>query len=171
MGKQVNFYMTDFDEDNFVQFVRADRNVGIFMYAMPNQDIPLLTELPKKGIPFWFALWLWDRDHSPAPKVRYVPEQKYFVVEGIVSEVIEFSRSHFDEDRLVRGRIWAETAVWQSDGSRAHKNEAFRRWFDRLANWIKRHSVRNKRGEYLMPGAVKFSEKGGKLVESVNVRS
>ncbi len=167
MGKQVNFYMTDADEADFVEFVRSDRNVGIFMYAMPTSDIPLLAELPKPGVPFWFSLWLWDRDHSPAPKIDYVPEQRYYVVEPIASEVIEFTRSHLDEGCLVRGRIWAEMAVWQSDGTLVGKSESFGKWFDRLANWIKRRSVRDNRGDYVLPGAAEYARQGGRLVQAV----
>ena len=171
MGKQVNFYMTSSDEEDFIQFVRSDRNVGIFMYAMPTNDIPLLTELPKQGIPFWFALYLWDRDHSPAPKIEYVPEQRYYVVEPIASEVIEFERSHFDEGRLVRGRIWTEIAVWQSNGTLLSKSETFQQWFNRLANWIKRCSIRDQHGDYLLPGAAEYAKQGGKLVQAVFAKS
>lgn len=171
MGRQVNFYMTDADEAEFVEFVRSDRNVGIFMYAMPTNDIPLLTELPKQGVPCWCALYLWDRDHSPAPKIDYVPQQRYYVVDPFASEVIEFSRSHLDEGRLVRGRIWAEMGVWQSDGTLVSKSESFRKWFDRLANWIKRRSVRDKLGEYILPGAAEYAKQGGRLVQAVFAKS
>lgn len=171
MGKQVNFYMTDSDEQDFIRFVRSDRNVGIFMYTMPTEDIPLLTELPRQGVPFWLALWLWDRDNSPKPKVDFVREQRYYVVDECPSEVIEFSRSHLDEGRLVRGRIWAEMAVWQSDQTLLHKSESFQKWFDRLANWIKRHSVKDKHGDYVLPGAAEYAKRGGKLVQAVFAKS
>lgn len=134
------------------------------MYSMPTNDIPLLAELPKQGVPFWFALYLRDRDHSPTPQIDYVPEQRYYVVEPVASEVIEFERSHLDEGRLVRGRIWAEMAVWQSDGTLLSKSESFRKWFDRLANWIKRRGVRDKYGHYVLPGAVEYAKQGGRLV-------
>ncbi len=171
MGKQVSFYMTGADEEDFVRFVRSDRNVGIFMYAMPSRDIPLLTELPKQGVPFWFALYLWDREHSSTPRIEYVPEQRYYVVEPNASEVVEFERSHFDEGRLVRGRIWAETDVWQDNGTRQRKSEPFRKWFGRLANWIRRRSIRDEHGDYLLPGAAGYAKQGGELVEAVFSKS
>lgn len=171
MGKQVNFYMTDRDEADFVEFVRSDRDVGLFMSVVPTNDVPLLAELPKQGVPFWFSLCLWDRDHSPAPKIDYVPEQRYYTVDEIRSEVIQFWRSHLDEGRLVRGRIWAEMAVWQNDGTLLRKSESFRKWFDRLANWIKRHSVRDDRGDYVLPGAAEYARQGGRLVQAVFAKS
>lgn len=169
MGKQVNFYMAPSDEEAFVAFVRSDRDVGIFKYAVPGEDIPFLEQLPEKGEPFWFSLFLWDRDNSPPPILEYVKEQHYFVPNTFASEVIEFSRSHLDEGRLVRGRIWAEMTGWKRDDSAStfQKGESFQKWFDRLANWIKRRSQKNARGEFVMPGATAFVEEGGNLCQAV----
>ena len=173
MGKQVNFYMTAADEASFVEFVRSDRSVGIFMYAMPTNDLPLLAELPKPGAPFALSLWLWSRDHSPVPEIVYIPEQRYYVVDSFASEVIEFSRSCTDEGRLVRGRIWAEMSGWRRNdpGTIIKKGQAFSKWFDRLANWIRRRSVRDEYGDYVMPGAAEFARQGGELVQAVFAKS
>ena len=47
------------------------------------------------------------------------------------------------------------------------KSEAFRKWFERLARWLRRNSIRNEFGECVMPGAAKFVRQGGKLVQAV----
>lgn len=167
MGKQVNFYMAGSDEADFVEFVRSERNTGIFIDGMGSTSIPLLTQLPERGTPFWFSVWLWDQVSSPAPSLRYVPEQKYFVVDRFSSEVIEFTRSYADGDCLVRGRLWAEMTVMQKDGTTIAKSKSFEKWYDRLANWIKRRSSRDDRGDYVMPGAEEYVTKGGKLVQAV----
>jgi hypothetical protein len=169
MGRQVNFYMTTSDEADFIQFVRSDRDVGIFMYALPTDEIPLLDTLPSPGEPFWCSLWLWDRENSPPPKTDYVPEQHYYVADRFASEIIEFSRCCIDADCLVRGRIWAEMVGWRLEepGRTFPKSESFRRWFDRLSNWIKRRSIRNRVGDYLLPGAAEYKRKGGRLAQMV----
>jgi hypothetical protein len=118
MGKQVNFYMTAEDEQEFLSYIRSDRDVGIFKYTLPSTDIPFLNELPPHGEPFWAALWLWDRDHSPPPVLTYVERQKYYTVAEVESEVIEFDRCGLDEGRLVRGRIWAEMNGLSGDTKR-----------------------------------------------------
>jgi hypothetical protein len=170
MGKQVNFYMAASDELEFVTFVRSDRNVGMLIDGMPTENTPLLTELPERGIPFWFSVSLWDQDNSPQPVLQYVPQQSYFVVDEIASEVVKFSRSYLDDTRLVRGRIWAEMSTWGTNGVAINKSEPFRKWFDRLGNWIKRRSVRDHRGDYLLPGAADYAKQGGKLVQAVFAR-
>jgi hypothetical protein len=171
MGKQVNFYMTATDEQEFVSFVRSDRRVGIFKYAVPSIDPPLLDELPKEGEPYWYALWLWDRDHSPPPRLRYVERQHHYVVEDSESEVIEFQRCGIRDGRLVRGRIWAEMNSRTNSNSKplSKKSEAFCKWFDRLGNWIKRRGKRNAVGDYILPDAAAFSTEQGALVQEVFV--
>jgi hypothetical protein len=167
MGKQVNFYMTQEDERDFVEFVRSDRNVGILTYTSPINALPLVEELPNRNEHFGGHTFLWDMDNSPRPVQEYIPTQKYYLVDEINSEVIEFSRSNINEGRLVRGRIWAEMVVWNTEGTMRPKSESFQKWFDRLANWIKRHGERNKFGEYVFPGAAQYAKQGGKLVDAV----
>ena len=169
MGKQVNFYMTYDDERKFIEFVRSNRNVAIFTSVLPTMDIADLNELPPPGEPFWFSLCLWDKDHSPRPTLTYIKQQRHFCVEEIESEVIQFHRCGMDHGRLVRGRIWAEMTGWRrEDPTRTFKkSDAFSAWYERLAKWIKRHSVRNERGEFVMPGAAAFAEQGGAMCQAV----
>ena len=47
------------------------------------------------------------------------------------------------------------------------KSVPFSAWYERLAKWIKRHSVRNERGEFVMPGAAAFAEQGGAMCQAV----
>jgi hypothetical protein len=173
MGRQVNFYMTAEDEREFVAFVRSDRDVRVFKSVSPSTEISFLDELPPVGEPFWFALCLWDRRLS-APELSHIEQQGYYAVKETESEVIQFHRCGLDEGRLVRGRIWAEMEYWdlsRNPPHRVRKSESFRRWFDRLANWVKRHSVRDERGDYILPGAAKFAKEGGKLVQAVFAES
>ena len=169
MGRQVGFYMTEADEYEFVQFIRSDRDVGILGYAMPSRDTPLLGELPAKGTPFWFSVWLWDIASGARPVVRYVPEQEYYAADPFESEIIEFFRSFLDEGRLVRGRIWAEMEYWRMEEPPVlcRKSASFRKWFERLARWIRRRSQRDELGDYVLPGAAEFARNGGQLCQAV----
>ena len=169
MGRQVTFYMTRADEKAFLDHLRGDRNVGILPSAMPSRVPRILDELPARDDPFSFLVWLWDMDNSPPPQMCYVPEQGYFVVDMFRSEVIEFTRSRTDQGRLVRGRIWAELVGWDPDsgGKPFRKGKSFQRWFERLARWIRRHSIRDQVGDYLLPGAAEFARKGGELRQFV----
>ncbi len=108
MGRQVNFYMTNCDEHEFVSFVSSERQIGIFTDTIPNADISPLTEFPSRETLNWRSLWLWDLNQSLRPKVDYVPEHGYYAVDCFETEKIQPPCGLLDEGRLVRGRIWAE---------------------------------------------------------------
>jgi hypothetical protein len=170
MGRQVNFYMMPEDEREFVAFVRSERNVGIFKSVIPTPEIPLLDQLPlMHSEDYWYSLWLWDREHSPEPTFRYVPQQNYYRVESFGPEVIQFQRCTIDNGRLVRGRIWAEMKYWRFDDPPViiTKSESFQKWYGVLARWIKKHSVRDAREDYVLPAAAEFAKNGGRLVQAV----
>ena len=169
MGKQVNFYMTESDEQDFLRFLRSDCGVRIFMDAAPSDRVKPIESLPEKDLPGWSGLWLWDGENSPTPKMDYIVEQGYYMVDSFTSEVIEFLRSFMDNGRLVRGRIWAEMDYWtEGEFPRlCKKSISFQKWFDRLTNWIKRRSIRNDVGDYLLPGAAAYVRDGGRIVQVV----
>ncbi len=157
------------DEGEFVEFVRSERNVAIFKDAIPTPEISRLDMLPSKEERFWFVVHMWDVDHSPEPTLHFVPQQKYYVVDDHGPEVIEFHRCNLDGGRLVRGRIWAEFQYWRFDDPPVvvTKSETFHKWFDVLARWIKKHSIRDAREDYVLPHAAEFSKRGGRLVQAV----
>lgn len=166
MGKQVNFYMTEPDEEEFVHFLRSDMDICIFMDAQPSSEVIPLKSLPNKDVSGWFLLWLWHRRKSPTPEMNYITKQKYYMVDSTCSEVIEFLRSFIDNGHLTRGRIWAEMSYWDLNKNPPvlmKKSDAFNTWYNRIANWIKRRSVKNQLGDYLLPDAVQYVKNGGKL--------
>ena len=169
MGRQINFYMTHKDELDFIEFAKSDRDICIFADRATTPDPKCLGELPREDIPGWFVVWLWDQSNSPRPIWKFIEEQEHYVVDPFESEIIEFWRSTFYRGHLVRGRIWAEMSfVDPKDPSKVvSKKESFRRWFNRLANWIRRNSVRDAAGDYLLPGAAEFVKKGGKTVQAI----
>jgi hypothetical protein len=169
MGKQINFYMMKSDEDEFISYIQANREVCIFLDRMKHSYIEELVSLPGKDVPGWFMVYLWDKTNSPPPKIDYVPEQKHYVVDFFESEVIQFSRSYLDKNRLVRGRIWAEMTKWQSGDTSTFtkKSDSFEKWFNKLSKWIKKKSKRNDFGDYLLTGAAEFILENGKIVQTI----
>lgn len=162
MGRQVNFYMTEADEQEFIAYIRSSGNIAIFESKQASTEIVELQELPPVGKPGWFALILWNKDCSPKPTLKSIEKQNYYGTEGYESEIIEFSRSGIIEGQLTRGRIWAQFRHWRLHDippSLANKSVEFEKWYERLARWVKKHSVRNSSGEYVFPDAATFLEK------------
>lgn len=169
MGKQINFYMTDDDEREFVKFVQSTGKVAVLSYTSPTEEPTVIEELPSNKESFWGCQFLWNTETSAMPSMKHIKQQGYFIPDAIESELVEFSRSFVDEGRLVRGRIWAEMNGWKrSDvATIIQKGDKFARWFDKLASWIKRRSTRNSNGDYLLPGATTFANQGGQLCQAV----
>lgn len=165
MGRQVNFYMTAEDEQDFVSFVRSDKNAEFLNYISRSPQMQVLEQLPTSDEIFWAGQFLWNREFSPLPSMKFIEQQGYYIPDSHESEIIEFSRSHLDEGRLNQGRIWAEMNGWQRQDPATiiKKSEPFSKWFDRLANWIKRRSTRDSVGFYVLPGAAAFVQQGGYL--------
>lgn len=168
VGKQVNFYMDGNDERSFIEFLRADPNTVIFRSSEKTSEIEDLVDLPKPNELEWFALNLWHK-HLSTPVLDYIERQGYYSPNKEVSEIIEFDRSTKDQGRLVRGRLWAEMQYWSKEDPPqvVRKSEAFVKWYNRLANWIKKQSERDQHGFYVMPGAAQFVADGGSLSTGV----
>lgn len=157
--------MTTDDEREFLSFVQFETDTSVFMTRQSSEVIEFLQDLPTSESPGWFNLCLWNKGISPPPRIEPVGRRSFYSVNKASSEVIEFYRSHFNaEGRLTRGRIWAQMShfrVAEGVTQTVRKSEAFVKWYDRLAGWIKRHATRSAIGYYVLPGAAAFVAGGG----------
>jgi hypothetical protein len=161
MGRQVNFWMLEQDEQEFVRFVLSEGNVVMLRNLSPGPYPCSTAELPRPPERWWWALYFWERDFPFAPvrwvQVRDGPDQVSYGFVGEELPVIEFSRSILRESgELSEGRIWTGC-----------RDKTFLRWYDRLARWIRRHSEKvRKRGNswvYAGPQAYEWHQAGGIL--------
>ncbi|MFN8855970.1 MAG: hypothetical protein ACK50P_10410, partial [Planctomycetaceae bacterium] len=138
MGKQIGFYMNLDDEQEFVSFLASTGSIAILASVQKTVEVSELNELPKLGTPFSWIVWIWNKDISVSPKVEFVKKHDYYVIDGMNSEVIEWSRSHPVDGRLRPGRVWAEMNRWSFDNSRLliPKSEIFQKWTSRVLKWI-----------------------------------
>jgi hypothetical protein len=168
MGKQVNFYMYGSDEELFLSSARKHGDLYVLPDTSPTEVFEPLLELPGKDQLGWFHLWLWNGSICRPPIVRWIEQQSHYVIDPSPSEVIELSRSYESEGSLVRGRLWAELTGWRKEAPAEifEKSLAFRKWFNSLASWIKRHYTRMPDGWYAGPGAAEFQRRGGRLIQA-----
>ena len=169
MGTQINFYMTENDEREFMEFLRRDHEVGVLQDRTATPEPAILAELPDLRSPWGFSVWLWHAGISSPPKLRFVAAQNHYCLDPMPNEVVEFSRSRMDEGRLVRGRLWTEFVGWDRRGPSVtfRKSDAFKKWFNRLSGWIKRRATVDSAGDYLLTDAAEFVEHGGTVCQAV----
>lgn len=159
MGKQVNFYMRPEDEKAFLDDANEVAALSVLAYMSPAEEFEPLLVLPERSQPGWFQLWLWSEDKCQRPLVRWVWQQECYVIDGVDSDIIEFSRSHQSENSIVRGRLWAEIKTRDLKP----KSTLFVDWFDSLVKLIKKRYRKLPNGEYVGPAAEKFVAEGGTL--------
>jgi hypothetical protein len=181
MGKQVRFYMLAEDEQMFLRFVCRDQAVRLLAERSSEPKLTFVQD------PFMLfqrrvqldTLLLWntafpitDRHIDEIHLKAYSEEQGAYIETGQIAyfidrmhaPVIEFSPSFLRTDgSLVKGRIWAEMAVWEGEVL-TYKGKEFEAWYDQIARWLRRNFKRVEGQDgYLGPQALDWYQKGGKL--------
>ena len=165
MGRQIQFYMLDEDEDDFLAFVRSTGDVRIYPKTTDTkcgEEFRTFRELA--GRDFGEGCVVWNGSVSPEPIIRYYPKPGYFSIDFMASEVITVIRSKRIDHQLSLGRLHVETSVLLPDGTLGRKGEAFIKWYDSLCRWIRKHWPKRFDGAYLSPRAEALQHSGIELV-------
>jgi hypothetical protein len=161
MGKQILFYMSQEDEEAFVDYLRSTGDVAI----VPQTSRKELQEefgqfTDAEGRELGESCHLWNRSISPRPVVTYYPQQEYYWLDFLQSEVVNVMRSKMTEDGLSMGRLHIEDKIRDADGQMRPKFAEFEAWFSYLCRWIKQRSVRVIDGADVLPGADELIQLG-----------
>jgi len=173
MGKQVNFYMLEKDEQEFVEFVLSDGRTVILGDASLEEMPPILNRLPVEDLPpiYRITVLFWRPGYPlftryGVMKAGPLQGQGVYFVDHLRSSVIEFSRSLLlpDKNLLTRGRIWAEMRRLEGDRF-VYKGEEFEEWYDTIAAWIRKRyrKIGTKPYFYIGSQAYSWYQAGGKL--------
>ena len=171
MGRQVNFYFDDKDENIFlnlpqlkdVTFLRFDNVNRPQNYIYDEFDLnPQLEALHSQTC---ICLKI-DLD---IVKYSEIERGKAYFINDIVSPVIEYTRSGFDYNLnlLVSGRLWFQMKYWAEDEEGndvlLSKSKELERLYNNLAGWIRRYCKRLPNGNYIGPHAMELYKKGAEL--------
>ena len=164
MGKQVNFYMDERDEREFVTFILSDPDARICLHESRDGELEFITNFVDPTVSPSVPLDLWHSAKSPPPIFEHLENQSAYFIDRLQSEVIEFSRCHLDGQTLTRGRLWMEQRKLNSERTELlMKNKAFNQWYQKLANRVRKRGQRNSAGHYVWPGAAEHLAAGGFL--------
>jgi hypothetical protein len=168
MGRQVNFWMTEEDEEAFVARLREDDVVWVpkrlELGARPNQneldawrsaaDEQRIICIRRQD---WERLKYRDLAESPTSRVDFTP---CTIVGTGPSPCFEWSTCGRTSTKITRGRIYFKSD-WLEDERVMVKDEEVTRWFDRLAAWVRRRGQKKQyAGQYVMPGAAELASSG-----------
>ncbi len=162
MGRQIELYMTEEDEKEFVEFV------------MSTGKIEIMTEDMKSRDERWEAIPPWTEDgrHSDVffhnteipGDLFYLYDQvkDAFSISTSESPVIEFTRSKQRVDDLMSGRLYAVFKACSFDAEAyVPKDPAFNKWYEKIMRWIKRRYQRLEWNTYAGPKAMELKKRGG----------
>lgn len=165
MGRQISFYMGPDDERAFLDGLRAGANIAV----IPETSFGNLSECYRyfyelEGRRLGDAAQLWNRSISPRPLVQYFPEQGYYCVDSLQSEVVSIIRCRLSRESLTMGRLHLETTRLDDHARLVPKGAAFLTWYDGVAKWIRKSYKIRVNGAFTGPGARSLAEGGAKLV-------
>jgi hypothetical protein len=165
MGRQVTFFMAKEDEDRFLDFVRQTGNVAIVPAISPDNNFQLVERLPEPfSVNVWRQFYIWNRSITPSYRTEYVPDKGYYIINGLLSSLVEFSRSYVKDNTMFPGHLWAEFTIVDDDtNDLGQKDRDFRNWYEALAKWIRREFMHTGWMMFAGRGALKFQDKGGRL--------
>jgi len=171
MGKQINFYMLPEDEKKFIAYVLQRNNVVMITAPFESKSPNIISSLPEPfSEPFWRSIYFWDKNVNGKLETKYIEKQGYFLIDALMSSVIEFSRSFMRDNFLVRGRIWAQPKYWKGDEI-VFKGKNFENWFNAVTRWIRKHYQRISELEYIAPHALEWKKRRGGVLKDALYKS
>ncbi|MCK4660486.1 MAG: hypothetical protein KAV82_13270 [Phycisphaerae bacterium] len=184
-GKQIEFFMTQEDEEVFVDFVLSKGDVWLVRhhwyeeekyeaYNDPDEffEQPLVVSTMHLT-PRWL---IWNKDLCgdnlvfDSFTVRKPPGKRFYTIRCNINYVIEFTRCTIKDGVMREGRIAYLEEYEDENGVLHRKDDSLVKWYGALARWIKKNGVRTSwdgkkliYSLFIMPGALEFYHQGGML--------
>ncbi len=157
--------MTRDDEREFLIFVRGTGNVEVLPYQSRTSNFDPVDEMPEADSEESNRLvWLFNRSISSNIVVDYDGDSGVYMIDGFRSSAVEFARCFTRDNRMNAGWLWVEFTTVDSDTmDLGQKEREFKRWYESLANWIRKKYYLTGWLAYAGRGALKFQDEGGIL--------
>ena len=127
MGKQINFYMSEKVQAEFIVFLKENQFEYYDYYANKVEE-PTDKKL--------FEVYIYKMAYG-----EIVKKEEGRVLDSYYSPVIEFSKTIVREDvkEIIGGRLWMTDLYFDEKGNKAKKEEVFTKDYQKLVRWIKKH--------------------------------
>ena len=163
MGSQTSFYMLAEDEAALLKALGAKADVVLVSGRNETDEPRLVRDFPEQGTPLAReGTVLWNRSITRRLVFKKLSSD-YFILDKNRSEVIEFCQCEPIGNTLRRGRIWAKLEWDDEDFRRFPKSEAFVKWYQSVARWIRTHSEGRTNFSYVFRAANVWADAGGQL--------
>ena len=165
MGRQFQIYLLPSDAERLIQILQKE--CGLCMFSTRSQEPnPVLLESPVRSEAGFARIdCLLAPNSSISIKLDHLKQRNEWVINTLLSEVIEFSGCHFDRRTLKRGRLFYDVGFYEAKQWR-HKSQDFVQWAETIFSVAKNALNRlPKIDAYMGRNAELWHSTGGILVE------
>jgi len=140
MSKQINFYMSQSVQYQFIEYLKKE----LFQFIDNNYK---KIEKPDAGD--IFGMFLYKPSYG-----KIMIQQDTNVIDSIKSPVIQFNKTIMkeEENKILRGRLWLSEQYYDEKGDLVSKEAMLLKDFQKISRWIKKNVPYQeiKKGEYLV---------------------
>ena len=166
MGHQLNFYLTDSDNEMIETVIRSIEPVAVLhrRAQAPSPRVLPALRLEEDGQAWLFLnlVRLADLDALP---FRHVPGPDYWTTDTLRSPVLEFNRGSSNGETIRPSRIYFIASYFGEDDMPVTKDEAFIAWGKKVIRRVRSALVRHG-SFYIGPEAKALVEAGQVSLQS-----
>lgn len=166
MGKQIQFYLNEDDEDDLLKFVKSTGNVFLLPQVAESPQQKAITSFRDlNGSRLGMDSVLWNGAISAPPLITFYPVHGgCYCVDTLQSDVINVMRSKRTRATLSMGRLQIETAILTAGGIVERKSNDFIKWFDKIAKWLRKSHRERHDGAVVSIRVAAMRDQGLELV-------
>ena len=128
MGRQINFYMSESVQAEFMEFLKQNQFI-YYDYYTNKVENPADKKL--------YAVYLYRENYGVF--LRKKNDNRY--IDDMDGPVIEFSRSIINAEtkKITRGRLWMMDWYFDEAGNKVKKNELLTKDYEKLVRGVKKY--------------------------------
>ena len=155
MGRQINFYMSEQIQAEFIAFLEQEN----FLYV--DYYVDKTVHPASKDV---YSVYLYKEAYGKL--VKKFDDKVYDSSNG---PLIEFSKTMMKEEekKIIRGRLWMTDWYYDETGNKVKKNELLIKDYEKLVRWLKKHipyQEYNQKGyilkEYINDEVIELQKQG-----------
>lgn len=136
MGRQIAVVMTYEDEQNFLSFLKEEREIILFeSYAETKESLWTLNF--EQELTGHYVYNIWNKEFNWIPQYKKSVYDKFYVSNDNDAPIIEYTRSNIYKNDF--GRIYWAKDFTAPDGL-VYDVEKFECWYEQIVRWIKKNS-------------------------------
>jgi hypothetical protein len=148
-GRSVQFFMTESDEKEFLDFVKSTGDVLFFDRISRTAEFRPVVNLPVPDGPLSGGHFFMVNRSVPSRFITNPPSQfklddkDCYGIDNIESSVVGFHRCYREPGCVFEGDLGMVTSYLASDDvTLVSKDPKFLKWFDKMARWIRKRYVK-----------------------------